>query len=269
MKIKKTVNKCDNVLLITKGMYLEERKNKYRAERINRTSEKQQEINRKQAEKKLTMLIQNNFGDNGYHIVLTYSDEPETHEAAKKEVSKFLRRLRYAYTKYSVELQYIQVTEYERKRLHHHFIINGIDELSAADIQNKIWKNGRVYSYPLEKDGYYKELAAYLIKETSKTFNTTERIFGKRYTSSRNLKLPEPIEEIIQGDENDLLEIPLTDTFDGDKYELIKGSEYIGVNDYTGLPSVEYAMKRITPPKNKQTRRRKTIKERTFNRIRA
>ena len=165
--------------------------------------------------------------------------------------------MRYHYKKYEQELKYIQTTERENKRLHHHIIINGIDELPIQIIQDSIWKNGFARATPLESDGFYRDLANYLIKETEKTFNTVERVFGKRYTSSRNLRLPEPVEEITDGDENDLLEIPLNDTFDGDNYILIKESEYTGINPYTGQPYVEYAMIRASPPRKKSPRRRR------------
>ena len=260
MKIKNTVHKCNDVIFVSKSRYAENKKDRRRNPRKTVTTEKQREINRRMTEKKLLMLLQLYFGVCGLHLVLSYKNEPESKERARKEIENFLRRLRYWYSKYGYELKYIQVTEYENKRLHHHLIINGIKEISVSDIQDKIWKNGFVRCTPFEKDGYYNELAAYLIKDTSKTFNTTERVFGKRYTSSRNLQLPEPTEEIKQGTESDITDIPLTYTFEGKEYELIKGSEYIGINDYTGLVYAEYAMREIKPPPGRKTQDRNQLR---------
>lgn len=251
MKIRKIVHKCNNIILVAKSVYIEKRKNKFRRTRFNKTPDKQKEINRRLAEKKLLMLLQNNFSSGDLHLVLSYDEEnyPDSLITARKILENFMRRLRYSYKKAGAELKYIQVTEYENKRLHHHIIVNGLAEIPVSLIQDKIWKNGFVRCTPLEINGYYNELAAYLIKETSKTFSTNEQVFGKRYTSSRNLTLPEPIEEIQQGNESELLEIPLTDTFEDSNYALIKGSEYRGINDYTDLAYIEYAMKEI-PYKN-------------------
>lgn len=185
---------------------------------------------------------------------MTYDkNPPETPQAAAKEIELFKRRLRYAYKKYGSELKYIEATEMENKRPHTHMIVNGVDGLPVQAIQ-KIWGNGFVRATPLEQDGYYKNLAEYLVKETDKTFSTPERIHGKIYTTSRNLTIPETIEEITEGNEDDLLDIPLCETFDNENYALIQGSEYIGVNPYTGQPYVEYAMKQLPPRKKKLSR---------------
>ena len=249
MKIKKVIHKCDDVIFISKSKYMNKQHLRRRKLKNNVTSEKQKEINRRIAERKLLMLLHKHFGGNGLHMILSYKTEPKSKAEARKEIEKFLRRLRYRYAKNGYELKYIQVTEYKNKRLHHHLIINSIDKLSVSDIQRLVWKNGLIRYTPLEKDGYYNELAAYLIKETSKTFNTIERVFGKRYTSSKNLTLPEKKEEIKNGIEADIINIPLTYAFEGTQYALIKGSEYIGLNDYTGIIYTEYAMREIKPIK--------------------
>lgn len=258
MKIKKSTKRCNNVLFVTKSLY-NTNKPKNRRRRFQKTPEKQKELNRVLSERKLLELIQNNFSGGDLHIVLSYDKDfyPATNADARKEIELFFRRLRYYYKNAGELLKYIQVTEYKNKRLHHHIIINNIDAITVSVIQNKLWKRGFVRCTPLEENGYYKELADYLIKETSKTFNTTERIFGKRYTSSRNLQLPEETEEIIQGNEKYLTDIPNEDIFDGSIYEIIKGSEYIGINDYTGNIYVTYAMKQTPPPGTKKPLRRR------------
>lgn len=244
MKIKKIFKKCGKIIFMDKMPFRMRGKKQPRAPRSVQTTEVQKEINRRVAARKLLELLQNNFS-NGIHLVLTYKEEPASKAEAKRELDNFLRRLRYAYQKQGKELKYVLTTEYLKKRIHHHLVIDSIPEISVTRIQNEIWKNGLVRNTPFEEEGYYIKLAEYLIKETSKTFDSLDRICGKRFTHSRNLILPEPVEEISEGDENDLLDIPLADTIDGVEYELIKGSEYIGKNPFTGLPYVTYAMREI------------------------
>jgi len=233
----KTTKQGGNIKIISKHKRKRDKKEAKRIKRLQKTTEAQKIRNQVLAEQKLLILIHTNFTCNDYSLTLTYSDEkrPEA-DKAKNTITNFLRRLRRRYASYGRELKYIQVTEYDNKRIHHHMIINGIPELTISEIQS-IWGNGLIKSTPLEKDGYYKELADYYIKETSKTFNTEDRIFGKRWNASRNLEQPEITSEEIPTD-SDFEEIPLTDG----EYTLVKESVFIGTDEFTGLPYVTYAM---------------------------
>lgn len=238
MSYRKTTQRGGNLKIVSKSKKRVEKKETKREKRLQKTSEAQRIRNEMLAEKRLLMLLHSNFGNSDYSLALTYDDEhcPDTLDEARNNVANFFRRLRRRYKKFGYELKYIQVTEYKNKRLHHHVILNGANDITVSDIQ-EIWGNGRIHSNPLEKDGYYKELADYYIKETSKTFNTTERIYGKRWTSSRNLEQPETIEEEIT-DDSDFYDIPLADG----EYILVKESVFIGIDEFTGLPIVIYAM---------------------------
>lgn len=260
MKIKKNTHKCKNTLYVQKCIFGRCANNKIRRPHYKRTGEQQRKNNQRRAERRAAMLIEYNFNDGDMFLTLTFDDKhlPENTDAAKHSANLFLRRLKYRYDKQKEELKYIQAVEYKNKRIHFHILVNRINGITDADIQ-KIWKNGLVKNTSIRYNSDYEDytkLAAYIIKETSKTFNSEGRVFGKRWTASRNLKLPDPVEEIKDGDENDLLDTPLTDTFLGREYELIKGSEYIGVNAYTGLPYVEYAMREIKPPRGSKSRQK-------------
>ncbi len=236
---------CGDVILIHKSVtaHKEDREKRIRAERNKKTSAAQQVVNQQQASERLFALLQTNFKGGDLHIIPTYTDEsyPQSIEEIKRQQRNFIRRLDYAYKKLGYELKYIQVTEYEKKRIHHHYIINSVPGITLSDIQ-KIWGNGLVRCTSLEDNGYYRELSDYLIKETSKTFSTEDRIYGKRWTASRNLKKPEITTETVKiKNETEFFTIPLTDK----GYELIKGSEYRGVNEFTGTPYIVYAMRRI------------------------
>lgn len=177
--------KTGNVIEVRKTIsYVESAKGKKRAKKLHPTLKAVAKNNERSAERTLRRRINTNFGPDDLHITLTYKDEPPDPEAAKKEIEKFLRRLRREFRKQGRELKYIWVTEYQKKKIHHHLIINRIDYA----IVRKLWEYGRIRFVPLENDGQYDKLASYLIKETSKTFKTEKGAGGKRWNQSRNLK---------------------------------------------------------------------------------
>ena len=172
------------------------KKNKgIKAERQNISSEKQQEINERNATEKLTWLLNANFGFGDYHVTLTYSDEhkPEPEEA-KNCVRRFLRRLRAAYRDNGSELKYVEVTEYENRRIHHHMVLPYIDTRIIASL----WNYGGVHFRAIYSEELSR-LAEYLVKETGKTFRGSV-VSAKRWNSSRNLKKPEIKKEIVPAD---------------------------------------------------------------------
>ena len=179
------VVKTGNVIEVRKTIsYVESAKGRKRAKKLNPTLKAVAKNNERSAERKLRWLINTNFTPEDYHLTLTYQGKPPEPEEARKELEKFLRKLRREYQKQGKDLKYIAVTEYKAKRIHHHLIINQI-ELSAI---TKAWKHGRPKLVPLDDTGQYDHLASYLIKETSKTFKTEEGTGGKRWNQSRNLK---------------------------------------------------------------------------------
>ena len=56
------------------------------------------------------------------------------------------------------------------KAIHHHIIINHIEGHDVSKVVRTLWKFGRPGFKYLDGSGQYKDLASYLIKETSKTF---------------------------------------------------------------------------------------------------
>ena len=66
-----------------------------RGDRVGKTPEEMELANKRQAEKKLTRLINANFVDGDLHVVLTYKKEARpSPEDAKKVLAKFWRRLK-------------------------------------------------------------------------------------------------------------------------------------------------------------------------------
>lgn len=165
-----------------------------RASRANPTPEAVKKINEKNAEDKLRHLINTNFGHMDIHLVLTYKKElrPDA-EKGKRDLANFLRRLRRLYKKQGKELKYIAVTEYKNRAIHHHLIINSIDMRDVVPL----WDKGRARPTYLDETGQYGKLAAYLIKETAKTYKTEKSASGKRWNSSKNLVKPIIKKEVI------------------------------------------------------------------------
>lgn len=195
------ISKAGNTIEIEK--YFTSRYNKkgvIRKTNKKPTKEVQKKINDKAAERKLRLLINNNFGYGDYHIVLTYRQEKgselKSREEMKVDNNKFIRKLRTLYRRNNQELKYIHVMEIGSKSArHHHLVING-----GVDIMkiNDLWKdNGYIEYIPLDDSGQYKKLAQYLIKYTSATMGTDNQIQGKRYNPSRNLVQPNVEVEII------------------------------------------------------------------------
>ena len=84
-------------------------------------------------------------------------------------------------------------TEYERKAIHHHVILNNVNDgkQTSVDYIRKYWKKyGHPKFSPLYDDAEYSQLADYLIKETDKTFRNQDSPVKQRYSHSRNLVQP-------------------------------------------------------------------------------
>jgi len=155
-----------------------------RRSRCKPTSDIQEKINQRNAEKALTRLVHANFTGRDLALHLTYSIPPETLEEAKRDLYNFLRRVKRAMEKMGLVLKYIYRTEVGGRggRFHHHLILSGgLDR----DRLESLWGKGYANSKRLQfgEDGVT-GLAHYMAKE---------RITYRRWSGSRNLIKPEPI----------------------------------------------------------------------------
>ena len=189
------VTKAGKTIEIEKYYSAKYRKRGYKKLKKQKPSSEQQiRINNKEAERKLRLLMNANFGGGDLHIVLTYihkkADPHRTPEEMQKDIEKFLRKLRAEYKKQDKALKYIHVPEIgTRGARHHHLVINKVD----IDIVRKCWPHARVQVFPLDDSGQYKDLAAYFIKYSSKN----KDLSGKRWNCSKNLIRPRPIIKVI------------------------------------------------------------------------
>lgn len=165
-----------------------ETRSSLRVKAFRESRETQKKLNKKNAVKKFTRLINTNFTDKDIWGTVTYDDArlPATMELAQKEMVKFMRRLKYYAERHSYpQLKYAYVTEFEddvekeTKRVHHHFVINFPDR----DIAESLWRNGaRTQTRRLQADDDgYEGMCRYILKDPRGT---------KRYVTSKNLEKP-------------------------------------------------------------------------------
>lgn len=225
--------------LISRRYYwaAEKEPGKKRAKREKPTRKAVMKINRKNAERELTMKLHHNFGAGDIHATLTYAGEEPTIEEAQREMKNFLKRLRRYFKKEGRTLKWIMATEYKNERIHHHMIISRMD---TAELQ-KLWKAGHVYAVHLDDTGDYRNLASYLIKETDKTFRNPKAFMKQRYTCSRTVTAPiRIVEDVIR---SEALEDPKLIT----GYHVLQDSFYRGTNPVTGTVCMQYMLLSNTP----------------------
>lgn len=127
-----------------------------RGDKVKPTKEEQEKVNTRQAERKLRILINANYGYGDYHLVLDYirrKGEPDrTPEQMRQDIDVFLRECRKEYRKAGLEFKYIHVMEIGKKGArHHHLVVNKIDTEELIGAENRrclIMQNRR--AYPLQ-----------------------------------------------------------------------------------------------------------------------
>lgn len=145
-----------------------------RGDKVKPTKEQQVKVNTRQAERKLRILMNANFGYGDYHVILDYirekGKEPRSREQMREDIDIFLRELRKEYRRQGKELKYIHVMEIgEKGARHHHLVINQIDTKILQQCWYKAYEgHNRVKVFPLDDTGNYAKLASYFIKYTDK-----------------------------------------------------------------------------------------------------
>lgn len=214
---------------------------KPRGPKRKRTPEDIERQNQTNRIKRIQRLILANFHEGDWHLILSYKKEerPESFQEAKKQIQKFLEKMRKAYKKAGYEFKYIYVTERGKKgACHHHLIIEDISEaeLKTTKLVAKLWEYGRPTFNPLYEDGEYESLAAYIAKKETK-----EEQDGCTYSRSRNLVVPEPTREIIH--HRRWREEPKAPK----GWYVDRNSLVNGINPVTGYPYQHYTLKKLDP----------------------
>ena len=163
-----------------------------RGQRKKATPEQVKKNNQREKERKIRVLLMENFSPSDYHTVLTYRKEerPLDLEECKNDLRKLIRKLRSWYRKKEKELLWVaNIERGSRGAWHIHMIINRIDGL---DVQlQKFWPFGRPRNVLIEDAEGLGKLAVYISKETeTEEDGELEVIHG--FTRSRNLRMPAP-----------------------------------------------------------------------------
>lgn len=94
--------------------------------------EKRRKINARQAQRRLVVLINANFGEGDILITCTYPDDrqPGSADKAHRDARNMIARVRRLYGKLGIVLKYVYVTETTTSakrgtRYHHHLIVTG------------------------------------------------------------------------------------------------------------------------------------------------
>lgn len=102
------------------------------------STEAQKALNARNAARRLTWLIQDNFGTSDFYCSLTYPSDFDTRKMNGKMFDNWLRRIKRKYKKADIDFRYIATSEQGERnhRLHHHIICSG--EL-GADVLRAEW----------------------------------------------------------------------------------------------------------------------------------
>lgn len=250
----KTTVKAGKTIEVTKS-YTKRVGATKRSGRKQLTPEEMDKINELNAARKLRLKINANFKKGDPYITLTYRKDcrPNADEVKKNILKPFFDKLRAYYKKQGTTLKYIIVTEYENKAIHHHLIVNDVDNIEK--VINNLWVYGRPNYKYLDGTGQYKDLADYLIKETSKTYRKN-KLEGKgakqRYSCSKNLIIPEPQTEVVKASKW------LADPKPIKGYYVDQDTIFNGIDPFTGREYQKYTLVEIgecyyNPFEQKQT----------------
>lgn len=192
--------------------------------------------------RELRRIMELNFKGDDWHVTLTCrKDERPTLEEATKVIREFRDKLRGAYKKQGWELKYIITCETgKRGAVHWHMIVNNMhcQETSTAALIRKLWIRGRPYFSPLDDTGDYKQLAEYLIKESTKRIENEETTEKLSYIISRNMIRPVIQEEKVYA--RSWKKEPSVPK----GWRLVEESLVNGINKFTGLPYQYYTLRR-------------------------
>lgn len=150
-------------------------------------------VNLRNARKRLTRLLNTNFGKGD--IIATLTDkEAKTEEDAKRHLDNYIKALRRLVEKYEEELTYLYVMETTSKGVYHiHMAIRNFAGTAQEGIE-KIrakWRHGISRIDPIqESEGGLKGFALYITQKKS----AQEKILRRRWAGSKNLR--KPVEKI-------------------------------------------------------------------------
>lgn len=207
--------------------------NKKRAPKIQPTSEKVWQYNLKMSIFKLTLILNHNFAPGDHHLQCTYKNSPKDREAAKKDRKAFLRKVSEKCKRQGIKFKWVAVTEKKGGKYHHHIVCSNI----PVKIIKECWgERGIMFHNPLWDYPNYANLAEYLLKEAAALHMEEGVISKKRFTTSRNIVVPEP--EIVEITRKNIEDEPKPFKY----YQIDEDSVQTYENELTGTTCREYIM---------------------------
>ncbi|MBQ7887305.1 MAG: hypothetical protein IJ313_10480 [Clostridia bacterium] len=170
----------------------------------------QAKLNKKNAEKKLKWLLDENFGPCDISITLKYHDhcQPESEKTALKDVQNYIRRIKRLRKKRKLpEIRYVYVIEETNgargRRFHCHLVMSG-DGIEAGEAICKWTEHVKGYTYmgqvrpgTNERSTFLEALAKYMLDDTKAERdpqkdgkNPQKRAMKRMWNCSKNLRNP-------------------------------------------------------------------------------
>ena len=183
--------------------------------------EKARETEYKRKVKRLSRIVNANFGEGDLFVTLSYR-KSTTIEKAKKDLFNYLLRLkRYRAREGLPPIKYLYVTEVGNggANKHHHLLLNNM----SIDKVTSEWTHGKAIASRLIPYSDYTGIAHYITKEN-------KRKYACSYSRSRNLIVPT---EVIEPAKPTIENIELPKEYEG--YHVIVNENYcseIGVRKY-------------------------------------
>lgn len=213
-------------------------KGERREKREKPTSEAQEKVNQRLAEKRLRRVMAANFRNGDTVVRLDFSKRPEGSVEMQALISKALRKISTMYRKAGKQLRYIYVKEVGPRGGRHIHMIMSREDMDVLQILTKCWPHGGIHVDPWNTGPDFSKLASYFIKYAARTEQTEGKLIGKRWYPSRNLEQPKITKRILRSDhfrENIKKK---------QGYTLVKDSVRSGISDFTGYRYFSYTLVR-------------------------
>lgn len=227
-------------------------KGEKRAPKSKATNEQILRQNQWKKEKYCRRVLKLNFEKGDLWCTLLYpKGTRKPIEEVKKDMSKFLRKLRNKYKKRDTELKFVYRIEIgSRGGIHVHMICNNARGEPPIDMAiQETWEQGRVHFERFagqEED--YQRLADYIVKEpgeeAKKKMDEAE-LKRTPYSSSRNLTRPIP--ERKKYKRRTMRKILEEGPIPTKGYYIDKESIHAGINRCTGMSYLQYTELKVDP----------------------
>lgn len=225
-------------------------KGEKRAPKKKPTKEQIRKQNQRNREKRMRRLVKANFQPGDLWCTLKYpaGDRPAVDEA-RKDLKRFLAKLRGRYKKAGAQLKFICRMEAGKKGgIHIHILANRIKGMDTDRIIQGCWDRGRVNFESIYRDGGFRRLAEYIVKQPEEDgqlslFAKEEQKELLKYSCSRNLARPEPERKYYS--RRTLRKLIEEGPEPSPGYYIDQDSVAWGVNRYTGMSWLHYTEIRI------------------------